>query len=187
MGTTGVIAVVVGVVLLGALIWAVRTFNRLVALRNQTGASWAQVEVQLERRHDLVPNLVATVERYAAHERGTLEAVTAARGAAVAGRAGTAARAKAENELTAKLGGLFALAEGYPELAAAESFRQLQAELARTEDKIAYARQFYNSAVQSYNTAQETFPGTLFAGGHTRKEYFEAETGARETVRVRFA
>ncbi|MFJ6937806.1 LemA family protein [Streptomyces sp. NPDC101132] len=188
MGTMGVVGAIGAVVVLGALVWLVMTYNRLVALRNQTSASWAQIDVQLKRRHDLIPNLVATVARYAEHERGTLEAVTAARGAATAGGLDTAARAQAENLLTAKLGGLLAVAEAYPELAAGDSFLRLQRELTGTEDKIAYARQFYNSAVQSYNTAQESFPGSLVAGlgGHRRGEFFEAEEGAREAVQVRF-
>lgn len=189
MGTVSVI-VIAGVAILAlGLAWlVVRTYNRLIRLRNQTRASWAQIDVQLKRRHDLIPNLVETVTEYAAHERGTFDAVTAARSAATTGDLGTADRAQAENALTATLGKLLAVAEAYPELKANQNFLKLQAELTGTEDKIAYARQFYNSAVQSYNTALESFPGNLVAGlaEHRQTEYFEAEAGAREAVQVRF-
>ncbi|WP_030922118.1 LemA family protein [Streptomyces sp. NRRL B-24720] len=170
--------------------WVVRTYNRLVRLRNQTQASWAQIDVQLKRRHELIPNLVEGARGYAAHERGTFEAVTAARGTAVSGGLGVADRAAAEDELTATLGRLFALGESYPDLKADRHFSTVQAELKATEDKIAYARQFYNSAVQSYHTALESFPGNVVAGlggAHGRREYFEAAGVAQDAVQVRFA
>ncbi|WP_328318787.1 LemA family protein [Streptomyces sp. NBC_00388] len=170
--------------------WVVRTHNRLVRLRNQTQASWAQIDVQLKRRHELIPNLVEGARGYAAHERGTFEAVTAARGAAVSSGLGAADRATAEDALTATLAKLFALGESYPELRADQHFSAVQAELRSAEDKIAYARQFYNSAVQSYHTALESFPGNVMAGlggAHGRREYFQAAGVAQETVPVRFA
>jgi LemA protein len=170
--------------------WAVAAYNRLVRLRNQVDGSWAQIDVQLKRRYDLIPNLVETVKGYAAHERGTLEAVVAARGSAInaAQAPGVGDRAAAEDALTATLGRLFALAEAYPELRANQNFLALQGELGNTEDKIAYARQFYNSAVQSFNTAVQTVPTAIVAGvgGFRRKDFFEAAGGERGPVQVRF-
>jgi len=166
------------------------TYNRLVRLRNQPDASWAQIDVQLKRRYDLIPNLVETVRGYAAHERGTLEAVVAARGAAMnaAQGAGPADRAAAEGQLTSALGRLLAVAEAYPELRANQSFVALQGELANTEDKIAYARQFFNSAVQSYNNAVQTLPTNLVAGvaGFRAREFYQASGDERGPVQVRF-
>lgn len=170
------------------LVWTITAYNRLVRLRAQVRASWAQVDVQLRRRHSLTPNLVETVRGYAAHERATLEAVTAARTAA-AGAGGTdAGRADTEGALTRALGRLFAVAEAYPQLRASANFVELQRELAATEDKIAYARQFYNSAVQSLNTAVETLPTNLVAGpaGFRAEPYFEAVGAERADVPVRF-
>ncbi|MBQ1025364.1 LemA family protein [Micromonospora sp. C95] len=169
--------------------WALAAYNRLVRRRNQVQASWAQIDVQLKRRYDLVPNLVETVKGYAAHERGTLEAVLAARSGAIAATAapGVPARAGAEHALTQTLGRLLALAEAYPDLKANQNFAVLQGELARTEDKIAYARQFYNSAVQTYNTTTQSVPSNLIAGlgGFRPMDYFEALDGERATVQVR--
>lgn len=156
-----VIAGAVVVVLVAVLAWwVVATYNRLVRLRNQTQASWAQIDVQLKRRHDLIPNLVEGARGYAVHEQATFEAVVTARGAATGAGLGVADKAAAEDVLTASLGGLLALGESYPQLKADRHFATLQAELTTAEDKIAYARQFYNSAVQSYHTALESFPGT---------------------------
>jgi LemA protein len=166
------------------------TYNRLVRLRNQADASWAQIDVQLKRRYDLIPNLVETVRGYAAHERGTLEAVVAARGNAMtaAQGAGPAGRAQAEGELTSALGRLLAVAEAYPELRANQSFVALQGELATTEDKIAYARQFFTSAVQSYNNAVQSLPTNVIAGigGFRAREFFQAAGEERGPVQVRF-
>ena len=166
------------------------TYNRLVRLRNQADASWAQIDVQLKRRYDLIPNLVETVRGYAAHERGTLEAVVAARGAAMtaAQGAGLAERAAAEGQLTGALGRLLAVAEAYPELRANQNFVALQGELGNTEDKIAYARQFFNSAVQSYNNAVQTLPTNLVAGvtGFRSREFYQASGDERGPVQVRF-
>ncbi|MER6300299.1 LemA family protein [Kitasatospora sp. NPDC001539] len=174
----------------GAVWTVVRTYNRLIRLRNQTQASWAQIDVQLKRRHDLIPNLVESARGYAAHERTTLEAVVTARGAAADSGLGVTDKAAAEDDLTAALGRLLALGENYPQLKADRHFATLQAELTTAEDKIAYARQFYNSAVQSYHTALEGFPGNLVSrlgGGHGRREYFEAGAPAQEATRVSFA
>jgi LemA protein len=169
--------------------WAVVTYNRLVRQRNQVQASWAQIDVQLKRRYDLIPNLVETVKGYAAHERGTLDAVVAARnGAITAAQARVGERAVAEDMLSQALGRLFALAEAYPDLKANQNFAALQAELANTEDKIAYARQFYNSAVQTLNTSVQSLPTNVIAGigGFRVTEYFEAAGGERGPVQVRF-
>jgi LemA protein len=170
------------------LVWVVVAYNRLVRLRNQVQASWAQIDVQLHRRHSLIPNLVETVRGFAAHERDTLEAVLVARHRAQGAAAGGAGRAGAEAALTGALGQLFAVAEAYPQLTANVNFRELQAELANTEDKIAYARQFYNTAVQGYNGAVQSVPTNLVAGvgGHRVQPYFEAVGAERDNVRVQF-
>jgi LemA protein len=189
----GIGLIALGIVLLVIVLlvgWAIATYNRLVRQRNQVQSSWAQIDVQLKRRCDLIPNLVETVKGYAAHERGTLEAVTAARGAAMnaAETATVAGRAEAENMLTQTLGRLFALAEAYPDLKANQNFAALQSELANTEDKIAYARQFYNLAVQTLNTSIQSVPSNLIAGmgGFRTVEFFEATGGERGPVQVRF-
>jgi LemA protein len=191
---TGTLIAVVGggcvcLVLILLVAWGVSTYNKLVRQRNQVDAAWAQIDVQLKRRYDLIPNLVETVKGYAAHERGTLDAVIQARNSAV-GNAGAepASRAQSENALTQTLGRLFALAEAYPNLKANENFNALQGELANTEDKIAYARQFYNSAVQTYNTSTQSIPTNFVAGigGFKQKELFQAEGGERGPVQVRF-
>jgi LemA protein len=168
-------------------VWAVLAYNRLTRLRNQAEASWAQIDVQLKRRQDLIPNLVETVRGYATHERGTLDAVITARNGAI-GATEPANRAAAESALTQALGRLFAVAEAYPDLKANQNFAALQSELAATEDKIAYARQFYNSAVQSLNTSIQTVPTNLIAGtGRFRPgTYFETADEERGPVQVRF-
>jgi LemA protein len=168
----------------------VATYNRLVRLRNQADASSAQIDVQLKRRYDLIPNLVETVKGYAAHERGTLDAVVAARGNAMAAAqgAGMAGRAEAEGALTQALGRLIAVAEAYPELRANQSFVALHVELSNTEDKIAYARQFYNSAIQSYNNAVQSLPTNIIAAvtGFRAREFYQVAGGERGPVQVRF-
>jgi LemA protein len=193
MGGSAAASVVGGVLLiliLAVIIWIVAAYNRLVRLRNQADASWAQIDVQLKRRYDLIPNLVNTVQGYAAHERGTLEAVVAARGNAMnlAQGADVAQRAEAENMLSQALGRLIAIAEAYPDLKANQNFAALQVELANTEDKIAYARQFFTSAVQSYNNAAQTLPTNLIAGlgGFRTREFFQAAGEERGPVQVRF-
>ncbi|WP_433058037.1 LemA family protein [Dactylosporangium sp. CS-033363] len=184
--------IVLGAVLVVVIVlvwWAVATYNSLVKARTQVDASWAQIDVQLKRRHSLIPNLVETVKGYAAHERGTLEAVVAARNAAAsAGGVDPGRQAQAEGQLTQALGRLFALAEAYPNLKANQNFLQLQGELGNTEEKIAYARQFYNSAVQTYNQKIQTLPTNVIAGvgGFRARPYFEAAGGERADVNVRF-
>jgi LemA protein len=184
-----VLAGLVCLVLVLVLAWGLGGYNKLVRQRNQVDAAWAQIDVQLKRRYDLIPNLVETVKGYAAHERGTLDAVVQARNTAVsvAGQ-GTAARAQAENALTQTLGRLFALAEAYPNLKANENFLGLQGELATTEDKIAYARQFFNSAVQTYNTSVQSIPTNVIAGvgGFRARDLFQTLGEERGPVQVRF-
>ena len=162
-------------------------YNRLVTLRNRTENAWSQVDVQLRRRYDLIPNLVETVKGYAAHERATFEEVTRARTRAQEART-VEQQADAENALTAAIGRLFAVAEAYPELRAAENFQQLQAQLAETEDKIRVARQVYNDAVLTYENARETVPTNIVARafGFRDRPYFELEEAAREVPRVAF-
>src|SRR4029079_12303553 len=156
-------------------------YNGLVRLRNRIDSAWSQIGVQLERRHDLIPNLVETVKGYAAHERGTLEGVVQARNAAIQAKsAGPEEQAQAENVLTGALRQLFALAEAYPDLKANQNFLQLQEELTSTEDRIAYSRQFFNDSVLSYNNAIQTFPRNLLAGmfNFEKREFFDAEPEA---------
>jgi len=167
---------------------AVLTYNRLVRLRNRAENSWAQVDVQLRRRYDLIPNLVEAVKGYAAHERGTFDEVTQARTAAQQAQ-GVAEQAQAENALTAAIGRLFAVAEAYPQLRATENFQQLQAQLADVEQKIAVSRQVYNDTVLSYDNALETVPTNIVAGlfGFRPQAYFETEGAAREAPAVQFS
>jgi len=181
-----VVIVIVAVVVL-LLLWLVAMFNRLVRLRNRAENSWAQVDVQLRKRYDLIPNLVETVKGYAAHERGTFEAVTNARVAAQQAQ-GVAQQAAAENVLTAALGRLFAVAEAYPQLRATENFQQLQAQLSDVESNIAVARQVYNDSVLSYENALETVPTSVIAGlfNFRPREYFQTEDATREVPRVDF-
>ncbi|HVM17861.1 MAG TPA: LemA family protein [Gaiellaceae bacterium] len=168
-------------------LFLVATYNRLVRLRNRVANAWSQVDVQLRRRYDLIPNLVETVKGYASHERGTFEEVTAARTRAQEART-VEQQAEAENALTAAIGRLFAVAEAYPELRASENFRQLQTELADTEDKIRVARQVYNDTVLTYENARQTVPTNLVAGmfGFEPRPFFELEEAAREAPRVAF-
>lgn len=178
------IAVVVLVAVVAVLlIWAVAQYNGFVRLRNLVQESWRQIDVELHRRHDLIPNLVESVKGYAAHERGVFDEVTAARAAASGAGAGPAAQAAQEDVLSQALGRLFAVAEAYPALRASENFQQLQAELTNTEDRIAAGRRFYNANVRELNTKVETFPPNLIASmfGFSRAEYFEA---ADPTVRA---
>ena len=181
-----IIIVVIVVVLAGIL---VALYNKLVRLRNRAENAWAQVDVQLRRRYDLIPNLVEAVKGYAAHERETFEEVTKARTAAQQAK-GVEEQAQAENLLTQAIGRLFAVAEAYPELRATENFQQLQAQLADTEQKIAIARQVYNDAVLTYDNALETVPTNIVAGlfRFEAREYFELEEpAAREAPRVSFS
>lgn len=179
------IVLIVVVVLLAGIV--IVLYNGLVALRNRVDNAWAQIDVQLNRRYDLIPNLVETVKGYATHERETLEAVIQARNQAVAAE-GPKNQAAADNLLTGTLKSLFAVAEAYPELKANQNFMQLQEELTSTEDRIAYARQFYNDSVTRLNTKIETFPSMLVAGlaKATAREYFEADDQSRGPVKVEF-
>ena len=171
MSTTGWI--VLGVIVV-AVLWIIMIYNQLVAMRQRVGQAFADVDVQLKLRHDLIPNLVETVKGYAAHERGTLEAVVQARNAAVAAQ-GPAQQAAAENMLTGALRQMFALAEAYPDLKANQNFQQLQAELSDVENKIAAARRFFNNSVQEYNTGIQQFPAALFAAalGFSQRTFFD--------------
>ena len=180
------IAVLVAVVLFA--LYLVALYNGLVQKRNRVDNAWAQIEVQLKRRRDLIPNLVETVKGYAAHERGTFEAVTQAR-AAAAGATTPAAIGQAEGMLSQALGRLFAVAEAYPDLKANQNFLDLQAQLKDTEDKIAISRQVYNDTVLTYNNGIQVFPAVLLAGtfGFARREFFEIEdAGDREVPAVSF-
>jgi len=184
MGITIGIAVVAGL-LVGYVIW---TYNRLVRLRIRCENGWSQIDVQLKRRYDLIPNLVETVQGYADHERQTLEAVIEARGQAI-DATGIAAQGQAENLLTAMLGRLFALSEAYPDLKADGNFMQLQEELVSTENKIGYARQHYNDVVARFNTMIQVFPASIIAGmfKFQQRSFFEVETAAeRRVVNVNF-
>ena len=178
--------IVVGLAVL-VVLWVIATYNRLVRLRNRVEAAWSQIDVQLRRRHDLIPNLVETVKGYAAHERETLEAVTKARQQAVQAQ-GVEEQAQAENFLTQTLRQLFAVVEAYPDLKANENFLALQEELTGTESRIAFSRQFYNEQVLAYDNSLETFPSNVIAGAFSfeAKLYFEAEESSREPVRVDF-
>ena len=164
------------------------TFNGLVGARNRIEAAWSQIDVQLRRRYDLIPNLVETVKGYAAHERETLENVTRARQQAIDAR-GVTDQAKAENFLTQTLRQLFAVAEAYPDLKANQNFLSLQEELTGTESRIAYARQFYNERVLQYDNSLGMFPSNVIASlfNFQPKPYFETEGTAREAVRVDFS
>jgi LemA protein len=186
--TALIIVIVVVVVLLGFGFWA--AFNGLVKKRNRTQEAWSEIDVELKRRHDLIPNLVSTVQGYAAHEKGTFEAVTQARANAVAAGAtrDPAQIAPAENVLTGALRSLFAVAENYPQLRAVESFVQLQETLTATEDKIEYARRYYNTSARDYDIALQTFPRNLIAGpfGFKAVAYFAADDQDREVPQVTF-
>jgi LemA protein len=172
--------------LAGIYVWV--AYNGLVRLRNRIENAWSQIDVQLQRRYDLIPNLVETVKGYAAHEKGVFEEVTQARAAAINAQ-GPQQQAQAENMVSSALKSLFAVAEAYPDLKANQNFLALQEELSGTEGKIAYARQFYNDTVLSYNTRIQTFP-TMFvarAANFGEREYFEADDASRSgPVRVQF-
>jgi LemA protein len=179
--------VVVLVLVLLALFVGV-TYNSLIRRRNEVDNAWSQIDVQLKRRLDLIPNLVETVKGYAAHEKTALEAVIAARNTGMAASSDPHAQASADNAMTGALRQLFALSEGYPDLKANQGFVSLQEELANTESRIAYARQFYGDAVSTYNTAIQKFPNVIFAGmlGFSEREFFEAEDAARVVPEVKF-
>jgi LemA protein len=184
MGALAVLLIIIGVVVVAA----VGIYNSLVVLRNRCENGWSQIDVQLKRRYDLIPNLIETVKGYAKHEREVFEKVTEARTSAI--NAGTVKdQAQAENMLSGALKSLFAVAENYPELKANQNFLMLQEELAGTESKIAYARQFYNDTVMKFNQKQQVFPANIIANafGFKEREYFEVEEpAAKEPVKVSF-
>jgi LemA protein len=168
-------------------LFIIYSYNGLVRRRNSVDNAWSQIDVQLKRRHDLIPNLVETVKGYAAHERGAFDAVTQARANAISAQ-GPAQQAHAEDVLTGALKSLFAVAEAYPDLKANQSFLELQDELTATEGRVAYARQFYNDSVLTYNNSIQTFPGVVFAGmfNFARREFFGAAGEDRGPVPVGF-
>ncbi len=187
--TGGLIALlVVAAFLIILALWAIAIYNSLVRLRNEIQNSWAQIDVQLKRRTDLIPNLVETVKGYASHERETLERVIQARNMAV-GATNLEERMAGENMLTGALKSLFAVSEAYPDLKANQNFLALQEELTSTENKVAFARQFFNDRVLQYNNQRETFPANIVAGmgNFERKPFFEViEPEAREAPKVSF-
>jgi len=177
-------------IIVALVVWVIMIYNGLVAMRQRVSQAFADIDVQLKLRHDLIPNLVETVKGYAAHERGTLEAVVQARNAAIAAQ-GPAAQAQAENQLSGALRQLFALSEAYPDLKANTNFQQLQAEISDIENKIAAARRFFNNSVQEYNTGIQQFPAALFAGsfGFTPQVFFdlgETRTQLEQAPQVKF-
>ena len=182
-----IVGIVVGVLVVLLILVFILSYNGLVRLRNRIDNAWSQIDVQLKRRYDLIPNLVETVKGYAAHERQTLESVTQARANAINAQ-GPAQQAEAENVLSGALKSLFAVAEAYPDLKANQNFLSLQEELTSTEDRVAYARQFYNDSVLSYNNKLQTFPRNVIAGmfNFEKREYFEGEPEATGPVRVQF-
>jgi LemA protein len=183
MNSTLIILIVVGLFVL----YVIALFNSLVSLRNRVSEAWSDIDVQLKRRYDLIPNLISTVKGYAAHESGVFERVTAARAAAM--QAGSAAdKAQAENMLSDTLKSLFAVAEAYPDLKANQNFLELQRELSDTENKIQAARRFYNGNVLSLNNKIDMFPSNIIAGmfGFAKREFFEVADGEKENVKVEF-
>jgi LemA protein len=169
------------------ILWIIFTYNRMVILKNRTKEAWSDIDVQLKRRYNLIPNLVETVKGYAAHERGVLENVTRARTQAM-GAQGVKEREQAENMLSSALKSLFAVAENYPNLKASANFLELQRELRDTEDKIQAARRFYNANVRDLNTMMESFPVNLVASslGFEKRDFFETEGTEREVPQVKF-
>lgn len=187
MGTGTIILIVVGVIVLLLLFFVIGTYNSLIQLRNRVSDQWSQIDVQLKRRADLVPNLVETVKGYAAHEKDTLDAVIEARNSFKSATT-PEAEMKASGELTQALGRIFALAEAYPDLKANQNFLQLQGDLSGIEEKIAYARQFYNDSVLTYKNKLEMFPTNIIAGmfNFEPKAFFETNEQDREAPKVSF-
>ena len=182
-----IVGIVVGVLVVLLILVFILSYNGLVRLRNRIDNAWSQIDVQLKRRYDLIPNLVNTVKGYAAHERGTFEAVTQARANAINAQT-PADQAQAENVLSGALKSLFAVAEAYPDLKANQNFLNLQEELTSAEDRVAYARQYYNDSVNSYNTQIQKFPTNLLAGmfHFEKRDFFDAAPEDTETPQVRF-
>lgn len=182
----GIIGVIV-LLIIGVIVWIAKTYNLFIALRNKVKDQWSQIDVQLKRRFDLIPNLVETVKGYAAHEKSALEAVIAARNQFAAATT-PEGEMEASNQITGALSRLFALSEAYPELKANANFTELQGQLKDTEDKISFSRQFYNDTVLKYQNAIEMFPRNIIAGMFKFEPaaFFEAGDGERENVRVQF-
>ena len=186
-----IILVVLLVIIAVGVIWVISIYNGLIKLKNRVDEAWSDIDVQLKRRYDLIPNLVSTVKGYAAHESGTFEKVTEARNRAMQAQATGDAKsqAEAENMLSGTLKSIFALAENYPELKANQNFLELQRELSDTEDKIQASRRFYNGNVRDFNIKIELFPNNVFAGmlNFTKREFFEvANESEKEAVKVEF-
>lgn len=179
--------IIVGIIVL-IILWLIAEYNGLITLRNRTDEAWSDIDVQLKRRYDLIPNLIETVKGYATHEKQVFTDVTKARTEAMKASGDPAIKAAAENMLTNALKSVFAVAENYPDLKASTNFLQLQEELTDTEDKLEAARRFYNGNVRDFNTKQEVFPTSLFAKnlGFSQRKFFEAADGERENVKVDF-
>lgn len=179
--------VILGIVVLLVIV-VILVYNGLIRSRNQVENAWSQIDVQLKRRIDLIPNLVETVKAYAAHEKATLDAVITARNRAMSAPADPHSQAAADNAVAGALRQLFALSEAYPDLKANQNFLALQEELSATEGRVAYARQFYNDTVLTYNNKLQAFPTLIFAKmlKFDKREYFEADEGAREVPRIGF-
>ena len=178
--------IIIGVIVL-LIFWFIAVYNGLIRLRNQTNEAWSDIDVQLKRRHDLIPNLVESVKGYASHEKQLFENVTKARANAISAQ-GTAEKGKAENMLSGTLKSLFAVAENYPQLRASENFAKLQDELSDTENKIQASRRFYNGNVRDFNIKTEVFPNNLIVSmlGFKKFEFFQAEVTEKENVSVKF-
>ncbi|MHB8633805.1 MAG: LemA family protein [Thermoplasmatota archaeon] len=181
----GIVIVLVVIAAVLILLWLFSYVNRFIRYDNAIANSWAQIDVQMQRRGELIPNLVETVKGYAAHEKGVFQAVSDAR-AAMVGAKGPADKMEASNQLTAALGRLFAIAEAYPELKANTNFLQLQDELSHTENNIAFSRQNYNDSVLRYNNAIQTFPGRFFAGARTAKPMLAVPEASKAVPKVAF-
>jgi len=175
------------VIVVAAIFFVFSSYNGLVRARNRIEEAWAQIDVQLKKRYDLIPNLVETVKGYATHEKETLDAVISARNAGI-NASGPAEQADAENQISGALKSLFSITEAYPDLKANTNYLHLQETLTGVEDKIAYSRQYYNDAVNKYNTKTETFPGVLIANSFdfNKREYFEADGDSRGPGQVKF-
>lgn len=181
------ILLIVVVIVVVIVLWLIAIYNGLIKLKNRTDEAWSDIDVQLKRRYDLIPNLVETVKGYAAHEQGTLQKVIDARTAAMSAQT-PAAKARTENALSQTLKSIFALAENYPDLKANQNFLSLQTELANTEDKIQMSRRFYNGNVRDFNTKIQVFPNNLAAGmlGFKQYEFFEAAESEKNNIEVKF-
>ncbi|OGI28651.1 MAG: hypothetical protein A2288_00700 [Candidatus Moranbacteria bacterium RIFOXYA12_FULL_44_15] len=181
------IGLILGIILVVAVIAIIAMYNGLIRLKNRVDEAESDIDVQLRRRHDLIPNLISTVKGYAAHEKEVFEKVTEARTRAL-GAGNMADKSQAENMLSGALKSLFAVTEAYPDLKANQNFLELQRELTDTEDKIMASRRFYNGNVRDFNTKLEVFPTNMMAGmlGFTKREFFEAEEGEKENVKVEF-